>query len=131
MGHAYPMGSDSCIIGLCTGQLASAAVSSSRTVGELVPVAVQTVVLALRLGSTVIKVRDLVESNGPSPSWSVLVSGIREPEAQQLIQGFAQTHVSIFATSSTLEKREKRMLILKRLCLACLSRISVRSAKVV
>lgn len=104
MGHAYPVGSDSCIIGLCTGQLASAAVSSSRTVGELIPVGVQTVVLALRLGSSVIKVRDLVESNGPSPSWSVLVSGIREPEAQQLIQGFALTHVSIFETSSILEE---------------------------
>lgn len=58
------------------------------------PVGVQTVVLALRLGASVIKVRDLVESKGPSSSWSVLVSGIREPEAQQLIEGFAQTNVS-------------------------------------
>ncbi|KAJ5148914.1 hypothetical protein N7448_000492 [Penicillium atrosanguineum] len=91
LGHTYPVGSDSCIIGLCTGQLASAAVSSSRTVGELIPVGVQTVVLALRLGASVIKVRDLVESKGPSPSWSVLVSGIREPEAQKVIEAFAQT----------------------------------------
>jgi len=88
------VGSDSCIIGLCTGQLASAAVSSSRTVGELIPVGVQTVVLALRLGTCVIKVRDLVESTGPSPSWSALVSGIREPDAEQLIEGFAKANVS-------------------------------------
>lgn len=95
LGHAYPTASESCIIGLCTGQLASAAVSSSRTVGELIPVGVQIVVLALRLGICVVKVRELVEASGsPSPSWSVLVSGIREQEAQQIIQGFAQANVS-------------------------------------
>jgi naphtho-gamma-pyrone polyketide synthase len=75
-------------------------------VGELIPVGVQTVVLALRLGTSVIKVRDLVESEGSSPSWSVLVSGIREPEAEQLIQGFAEANVSKSSTFYLLETKK-------------------------
>ncbi|KAJ5913137.1 hypothetical protein N7504_002020 [Penicillium tannophilum] len=89
LGNEYPSGSDSFIVGLCTGELASAAVSSSKTVGELMAAGVETVVLALRLGMCVFKVKDLVEANkSASPSWSVLVSGIREQEAQELIQKF-------------------------------------------
>ncbi|CAL5871299.1 uncharacterized protein PFLUO_LOCUS5549 [Penicillium psychrofluorescens] len=107
LGHMYPSGSDSCIVGLCTGQLAAAAVSSSKTVGELLPVGVETVVLALRLGMSVAKVQQSLERNKSfSPSWSVLVSGLREPEAQELIQKFSKAntlpHVSrpyISATS--------------------------------
>ncbi|CAI7653448.1 unnamed protein product [Penicillium manginii] len=91
LGHAYPSGSESCIVGLCTGQLAAAAVSSSSTVGELISAGVETVVLALRLGMCVSKVRGLVEAaKSPSPSWSVLVSGIREQEGQKLIEVFGQ-----------------------------------------
>ncbi|OQE35476.1 hypothetical protein PENCOP_c013G03618 [Penicillium coprophilum] len=91
LGHAYPSGDDNCIIGLCTGQLASAAVSSSRTVGELIPAAVETVVVALRLGMCVLKVQELIESSKTATSsWSVLVHGFREPEAQELIQQYAK-----------------------------------------
>lgn len=95
LGHAYPSGDEACIIGLCTGQLASAAVSSSRTVGELIPVGVETVVLALRLGMCVLRVQELIEpGKSGTSSWSVLVSGMREPEAQDLIQKFAKQNVS-------------------------------------
>ncbi|KAJ5379475.1 hypothetical protein N7509_012594 [Penicillium cosmopolitanum] len=91
LGHAYPSGSESFIVGLCTGQLAAAAVSSSSTVGELITAGIETVVLALRLGMCVTKVRGLVEAaKSPSPSWSVLVSGIREQEGQKLIEVFGQ-----------------------------------------
>ncbi|KAJ5469957.1 hypothetical protein N7530_007314 [Penicillium desertorum] len=91
LGHAYPSGDESCIIGLCTGQLASAAVSSSKTIGELIPAGVETVVVALRLGMCVLKVQELIEpSKSATPSWSVLISGVREPEAQDLIQQYAE-----------------------------------------
>ena len=70
-------------------------VSSSKTVGELIQAGVQTVVLALRLGMCVYKVHELVEANdSSSPSWSVLVSGIREQEAEKLIQVFGEANVS-------------------------------------
>lgn len=63
--------------------------------GELIPAGVEAVVLALRLGMCVHKVRELVQaSNLSSPSWSVLVSGIREQEGQQLIERFGETNVS-------------------------------------
>ncbi|KAJ5146426.1 uncharacterized protein N7515_000990 [Penicillium bovifimosum] len=91
LGHTYPTGDGNCIIGLCTGQLASAAVSSSKTVGELISVGVHTVVLALRLGMCVLKVQELIEpSKSAASSWSVLVSGMRETEAQELIEQYAK-----------------------------------------
>lgn len=91
LGHAYPSGDESCIIGLCTGQLASAAVSSSKTIGELIPAGIETVVLALRLGMCVLRVQELIEpSKSATSSWSVLISGIREPAAQDLIQQYAK-----------------------------------------
>ncbi|KOS48209.1 hypothetical protein ACN38_g825 [Penicillium nordicum] len=91
LGHAYPSGDDSCIIGLCTGQLASAAVSSSKTIGELIPAGIETVILALRLGMCVLRVQELIEpSKSATSSWSVLLSGLREPEAQGLIQQYAK-----------------------------------------
>lgn len=96
LGHAYPSVNENFIIGLCTGQLAAAAVSSSRTVGELIPVGIETVVLALRLGICVLKVQELVESSKSVSSWSVLVSGIREHEAQELIQNYAKKNVSFY-----------------------------------
>lgn len=111
LGNEYPSGSDSFIVGLCTGELASAAVSSSKTVGELMAAGVETVVLALRLGMCVFKVKDLVEANkSASPSWSVLVSGIREQEAQELIQKFGNMNVS-----SSKNKKNGKTLILNRL----------------
>lgn len=94
LGHQYPSKSESLIVGLCTGQLASAAVSSSKTVGELIPAGVETVVLALRLGTCVVKMRELVEENGHSQSWSVLVSGMRQEEAQKIIENFGRANVS-------------------------------------
>ncbi|KGO43372.1 Acyl transferase/acyl hydrolase/lysophospholipase [Penicillium expansum] len=91
LGHAYPSADESCIIGLCTGQLASAAVSSSRTIGELISAGIETVVLALRLGMCVLKVQELIEpSKSATPSWSVLISGMHEPEAENLIQQYAK-----------------------------------------
>lgn len=85
-GQIYPEGSQSHVIGLCTGLLASAAISSSRTIGELIPVAVEAVVVALRLGLCAFKVRDYVgQYGGQSQSWSAVISGINEDKALSLI----------------------------------------------
>lgn len=97
LGHAYPSGDDSCIIGLCTGQLASAAVSSSKTIGELIAAGIETVLVSLRLGMCVLKVQELIEpSKSATSSWSVLISGMHEPEAQDLIQQYTKKNVSLF-----------------------------------
>ena len=91
----YPSASDCHLIGLCVGLLSSAAVSSATNVGELIPAAVEAVVVALRLGLCVLKVRELVSSDqASSTSWSVLISGISEQEAFQLIEEFTVERVS-------------------------------------
>lgn len=112
LGHAYPSSSDSVIIGLCVGLLSSAAVSSSKTIGELIPIAVETVVLALRLGLCVHTVRKLVDTgNSSSSSWSALVSGINESEASDKIQEFSSQQVS-FCSSKAFEKWTQFLTIL-------------------
>ncbi|OGM44778.1 polyketide synthetase PksP [Aspergillus bombycis] len=90
LGNVYPSASDCHLIGLCAGLLSAAAVSSSTNVGELIPAAVEAVVVALRLGLCVLKVRELVNSDqASSTSWSVLISGISEKDASQLIAEFS------------------------------------------
>ncbi|KAL2825968.1 conidial yellow pigment biosynthesis polyketide synthase [Aspergillus cavernicola] len=89
LGHGYPSDSNSHIIGLCTGLLSCAAVSSASNVGELITPAVEAVVVALRLGLCILRVRGLVDHNQEAPrSWSALVSGFNEAEGMDLITRF-------------------------------------------
>ncbi|EAW14609.1 polyketide synthase alb1 [Aspergillus clavatus NRRL 1] len=89
-GHPYPSAEDSLLLGSCTGLLSCAAVSSCRNVGELLPLAVEVVAMAIHLGLCVMTVRDLVDSSSSSTgSWSVLVSDLNEEDA---INRIAQFH---------------------------------------
>ncbi|KAL4870267.1 hypothetical protein BDV12DRAFT_166486 [Aspergillus spectabilis] len=93
LGHAYPSSSKSQIVGLCTGLLSSAAVSSAQNIGELLTPAVEVVVVALRLGLCVLRVRELVDQDHAAPSsWSALVSGLNEAEGQDLITTFSSSN---------------------------------------
>lgn len=93
-GEIYPLASDSYIVGLCTGLLASAAISSSRTMGELIPAAVETVTVALRVGLFVQKTRDLIDCNqGKTQSWSMVISGSDEKETDALLNEFSRQKV--------------------------------------
>lgn len=94
LGHRYPSSVDSCLIGLCTGLLSAAAVSCSKTVGDLIPIAVDTVVVALRLGLCVARVKDIVApSELKCQSWCALVSGIDEHDACKIIDRFSSERV--------------------------------------
>ncbi|KAL4816998.1 putative sterigmatocystin biosynthesis polyketide synthase [Aspergillus spinulosporus] len=57
----YPHANDSYVLGVCTGSLAAAAISCSTSLSELLPIAVQTVLVAFRLGLWAQKVRDNLE----------------------------------------------------------------------
>lgn len=93
------MGSESHVIGLCTGLLASAAIASSRSVGELIPVAVEAVVVALRLGLCAFKVREYVgQHSGQSQSWSTVISGVNEEKALAIIEEFSVEKVRFVPT---------------------------------
>ena len=70
------------ILGLCTGALAAAAVSCSRSLLELIPMAIHAVVIAFRTGMLVMDVAQRVEpSNGLDRSWSMTIAGSGSAEA--------------------------------------------------
>lgn len=61
VGFSYPSPSNSCCLGLCTGALAAAAVSCSSNTLELLPLAVEAVRLAFRIGMLVDKMARCIE----------------------------------------------------------------------
>jgi hypothetical protein len=84
------------ILGLCTGALAAAAVSCSRTTLELIPIAVDAVIVAFRLGMLVTDVAQRVEpSEASDPSWSTIVAGLASAEA---VHRFCEQSVRILAS---------------------------------
>ncbi|KAI0003486.1 ketoacyl-synt-domain-containing protein [Xylariaceae sp. FL0662B] len=70
------------VLGLCTGALAAAAVGCSRNTLELVPAAVDAVVVAFRTG---IRVTDMAQRLQPSDSsdqsWAIIVPGLASADA--------------------------------------------------
>ncbi len=92
------------MLGICTGALAAAAVSCSRSVLELVPMAVDAVAVAFRTGMHVIDVAQRIESSDASDqSWSIIVAGLASAEAvHRLCEQSVRTssYVLYFTTSS-------------------------------
>ncbi|KAL2850258.1 beta-ketoacyl synthase [Aspergillus pseudoustus] len=87
----YPRFSDSYVLGVCTGSLAAAAISCSTSLSDLLPIAVQTVLVAFRLGLCAQEVRDrleISEENRTKP-WSV-VSEVPPEEVAIAIEKFSQ-----------------------------------------
>ncbi|KAL6237529.1 putative sterigmatocystin biosynthesis polyketide synthase [Aspergillus navahoensis] len=70
----YPHANNSYVLGVCTGSLAAAAISCSTSLSELLPIAVQTVLIAFRLGIWAQKVRDNLQISELSQTqpWSVV-----------------------------------------------------------
>ncbi|KAL3458190.1 beta-ketoacyl synthase [Aspergillus heterothallicus] len=85
----YPRFNDSYVLGVCTGSLAAAAISCSSSLSELLPIAVQTVLVAFRLGLCAQEVRDRLElSEANRTSWSV-VSEVPPEEVALAIEKFS------------------------------------------
>lgn len=69
-------------IGLCTGALAAAAVTCSRSTLDLVPLAVDAVTVAFRIGMHVTDAaRRVAQLNDSDESWSIIVPGTASFEA--------------------------------------------------
>ncbi|KAL4784871.1 beta-ketoacyl synthase [Aspergillus varians] len=70
----YPRFNDSYVLGVCTGSLAASAISCSASLSELLPIAVQAVIVAFRLGLCAQDVRDRLEVSDANrtQSWSVV-----------------------------------------------------------
>ncbi|KOC17636.1 aflC / pksA / pksL1 / polyketide synthase [Aspergillus flavus AF70] len=92
-GNMYPQPSDSYVLGFCMGSLAAVAVSCSRSLSELLPIAVQTVLIAFRLGLCALEMRDRVDgcSDDRGDPWSTIVWGLDPQQARDQIEVFCQT----------------------------------------
>ena len=95
-GLSYPSPEDSYVLGLCTGSLAAAAISSCSTLSELLPAAVQTVQVAFRLGMCVVRMRDRIEapSTELTREWSIMLSDMAPKLAETAINDFCKAIVS-------------------------------------
>ena len=91
---SYPKAANSCVIGICSGALAAAAVSSSTTFSNLLPAAVHSVVISFRTGLRSAEASLAINSSrGFRGDWSLLVSRITIVEAQQAINDFSGASV--------------------------------------
>ncbi|KAK4122076.1 ketoacyl-synt-domain-containing protein [Parathielavia appendiculata] len=89
-------GAKSSVLGLCTGALAAAAVSSSRNSLDLVQKAVDAVTVAFRIGMRVAEVAKRVTSSlKPDQHWSIIVPGSK---AHEIIEKFIE-HTTLPLTS--------------------------------
>ena len=82
------------MIGLCTGSLAAAAISASRSVFELVPAALEAVLVAFRTGLRSVEARQDIEPNARdmSSNWSMIL-GIQEGEASRALREYVEATV--------------------------------------
>ncbi|GIJ99615.1 type I iterative polyketide synthase [Aspergillus viridinutans] len=91
-GLEYPTASDTHLLGLCTGAFAAAAVSCSRSLVELLPVAVQTVLVAFRTGLSAGRIGNCIEPSATgSREWSMLVAGMDSQTVQDALAEFSAT----------------------------------------
>lgn len=81
----YPHSSTSYAVGLCTGSFAAAAISTSQTVAELLPAAIEAVLVAFRTGLGSFEARNDIEPRSVVPPiWPVIV-GMQEEQAAAIL----------------------------------------------
>lgn len=95
-------------MGLCTGALAAAAVSCAQNVVELLPLAVNSVLVAFRTGVSAAsagkratRIDQLSSQSGVSRSWSLVAAG---QAASQAVKEFGERSVRIPTTLSPILK---------------------------
>ncbi|KAF2868891.1 polyketide synthase-like protein [Massariosphaeria phaeospora] len=96
------------VLGLCTGLVAACVVSSARTLDELLPLAIEGVRIAFRIGTCVGAATDALEQGtNVRESWSTIVGGLSENAGKSAIAEFhdecrisasAQAYVSAVST---------------------------------
>jgi len=91
----YPHISTTQILGVCTGLLAASAVASSHTLSALIPLAVQTIRIAFRLGSRVATLGEQIEPKTQTlQTWSTIVLGVGREDALEALTQFNETNVN-------------------------------------
>ena len=99
--RTYPLAAETHINGLCTGLLAAAAISSSKAIADLIPAAIEAVLIAFRTGLRTMEVRDRVcQRSTTFKNWSVVISGLDEQTAVVALKDFSREKVLYFRTTS-------------------------------
>lgn len=100
----YPRSSRDLIIGLCLGQLSAAAVTCTTSLHELVPVAVEAVRLAFRVGNITHKAALEIDGwEACNKSWSTVISKDRGISDDTRLEKYQQDLVSHGYISKTLQ----------------------------
>ncbi|KAJ2986930.1 hypothetical protein NUW58_g4794 [Xylaria curta] len=75
--------------GLCTGQFAAVAIAASPSLSTLLPIAVEFVLMAFRVGSYVGSLSErLCPSAGKSESWTYVLASVKDSDAKRIIADF-------------------------------------------
>ncbi|KAL8723397.1 MAG: hypothetical protein Q9225_000313 [Loekoesia sp. 1 TL-2023] len=79
------------VVGLCIGSLTAAAVSASNSLVDLLPLALETVAIAFRIGVQVLETARHIEvSTSKSESWSIVFRGIDQLLANHNLEDFSR-----------------------------------------
>lgn len=93
------MGLETCVVGLSAGLLAAAAVALSPTIPALMPLAVEAVLISFRLGLHIKNTASNIEispAHDDDSSWSYVIPGRTQAEAQDALDTFHQDKVKTF-----------------------------------
>ncbi|KAI1133382.1 polyketide synthase [Nemania abortiva] len=78
--------------GLCTGLFAAAAIATSPSLSALIPIAVQVVLMAFRVGSHVGSLSERLNPSGDkSESWTYVMSSVKDSDARKILTDFHQS----------------------------------------
>ena len=98
------VGLESCVVGLSTGLLAAAVVALSPTIPAIMPLAVEAVLIAFRLGVYVKTTASNIEMSpvhDEDSSWSYVIPGKEKSDAQNALDDFHQDKVTRIRDCST------------------------------
>lgn len=91
---------ETCLVGLCTGLFAAAAVACSPSLSALVHIAVQVTIMAFRTGSYVAALGDkLSDTSDNAEPWTYVVPGVTEALATSTLRNFHEAKVGTHLTS--------------------------------
>ncbi|KAK6592490.1 beta-ketoacyl synthase [Botrytis cinerea] len=81
--------SETCLVGLCTGLFAAAAIASSPSISQLIPIAVQVMLMSFRTGAYVAALANRLDSRPELPeSWTYVVPAAQENEVNSILGDF-------------------------------------------
>jgi hypothetical protein len=94
--HAY-LSSDNAYVGLSTGLISAAAIACSKSLSQLLEVAVEVICVCFRAGLIARRrAQQLERETDAKNSWSTLVEGISSSEAKSSMEEVHQRQVCIY-----------------------------------